>query len=232
MITKHFIKIIVAVSIVSNIALVCYLIQPLIAAESSIDNMKQNNDNAQIINNKDEEILKSSAEEANGEETSLEDKREIQIYNNNKPLFYGKWKIVEQVSAEFAQPSYISGFYEDGTFRGPDTSTILGMEITFALDCVEYSGKKFEYACKPRTYSHSLSEDTEINFNYAKTLGITGNYYSVVEFLLPGHDRISGEDEPKKVKISDIRNLYLKDKDTIYANAYYGITYKLERISD
>ena len=214
---KHFITIIAVISIIANIVLVCLVIQPP-AAESPIDN-KPGNDISQGIGDAEATTQRS-----------LEDEREFQIYAADKPLFYGTWKIVEQVPAELAQPSYISGFNEDGTFRGPNTSVILGEEITFALDYVECSGEKHEYVCRPRTYSQPLSKNAEISYNYAKTLGIVGNYYSIVEFLLPGHNRVV--DEPREVKISDIRELYLKDKDTIYANAYHGITYKLERISD
>ena len=166
---------------------------------------------------------------------SIEDQREYQIYHGTKPIFYGTWKIVDLVWAELAQPSYISGYYhnDDGSIslRGPGTSAILGEEITFSLDYAEFSGVKHEYICRPRTYTYPLSNNDIINYNYAKTLEITGNYYSVIEFLLPDHDKIRENDDSFDVRINDIRELYIKDYNVIYANAYYGITYKLERVN-
>ena len=214
MITKNFIKIVAGISIITNIILLCFLIQ------ISSERIEQNDNISQIKNI----------------DLSMEDYYEQQIYFANETLFYGKWKIVEYVWAELPQPSYISGFYqnEDGsiTFRGPDTSTIIGMEITFDLDYVECSGEKYEYVCRPRTYSYPLSEDTTIHFNYAKTLGITGNYYSVVKFLLPGHDKPNEVGRSYKLGIGDIREVYLKDNNTMYADVYYGMTYRLERVVD
>ena len=44
-------------------------------------------------------------------------------------LFYGTWDIVDLVSTELGLPSSYSGFREDGSFRGPDFSKIIGKEI-------------------------------------------------------------------------------------------------------
>ena len=223
---KSFVKIIAAISIIANVALVFLLFQSP-TFSNSIDNIEQSIEPS-VGNIEPSSSFLQNTDDDKTSDLSIEDEREFQIYIMNEPLFYGNWKVVEVIPADFTQPSYISGFYEDGTFRGPDTSTILGEAIAFSLDYAEYLGEKHEYVCRPRTYSHSLSEDTQIIYNYATTLGIFGSYYSVVHFLLPNHDRII--DEPKEVKISDIRSLYLKDRNTIYADAYYGITYRLERV--
>ena len=228
---KTHIKTIAVVSIVANIIFVCLLMQALLPKRETAD---METDSI-ITEPQHYDVAQSEYDEITSH-LSIDDLREFQIYNLNKPIFYGKWKIAELIWPELAQPSYLSGFRrnKDGstTFRGPDTSSILGEEITFALDTVEYSGSVHEYISRPRTYSYPLTENTVINYNYSKTLGITGNYYSVVKFLLPEHDKQRVANEPNEVRISDIRELYIKDKDTMYADAYFGITYRLERITD
>ena len=208
MIGKNIVKIIAVISLVINVILMCCLIRPV------FDNVQLDSDTSRDIG------------------SYREDKAEDQMYTSkvNRPLFYGTWKIVELIPAEIPQPSSVSGFNEEGEFRGPDVKAILGEEITFALNYAEYEGENYEYVCRPRTYSHPLSEDTQIAYNYAKKLGITGNYYSEVYFLLPGYDKVRVLNEPKVIKISDLRELYLKDEDTMYAHAYGGILYKLERV--
>ena len=228
---KTHIKTIAVVSIVANIIFVCFIMQALLPKRET-DDMETNS----IITDPQHYDATQSEYDEITSHLNIDDLREFQIYYADKPILYGKWKIAELIWPELEQPLFISGFRQnkDGsiTLRGPDTSSILGMEITFAFDTVEYSGSVHEYISRPRTYSYPLTEDTVINSNYSKTLGITGNYYSVVGFLLPGHDKPRVANEPNEVRISDIRELYIKDKDTMYADAYYGITYKLERIID
>jgi len=225
-IVKHSAKTIAVISVavismVINIVLACLLAQTLIV-DNSVDNIVQS-----------AKDIAQSTEDERISQLSLEDYYEQQTYTREAPLFYGTWRIVEVIPTEFAQPSFISGFYqnEEGEiiFRGPDTSTVIGMEITFALDYAEYAGEKHEYMSRPRTNSYPLLEDTRIISNYAKILGITGDHYSVVHFLLPSHDRRGGAG-PREVKMSDMREVYLKDRDTMYADFYDGINYRLERV--
>lgn len=147
-------------------------------------------------------------------------------------LFHGKWKIEKQIGSDLALPSRYSGFNDDGSFRGPDTEKIIGKELIFSEDYVEYLGKKHSYAYGPFTYTHALfSENDEIGYNYAKTLGITGEYYSIVYFLLPNNYQVnSNQNHINELRIDDIRLLYLKDNDTIYASDGV-ITYLLKRLT-
>ena len=147
-------------------------------------------------------------------------------------LFFGKWKIVELLPTDFDQPSSISGINADGSFRGPDASTVLGMEITFTISYVEYLGEEHKYVERPRTFSYSLpNKDNRIGYHYPSTLEISGEYYSIVCFGLPERDR-TRKDEPNEIRIDDLTTLYLKDKNTIFASTYGGITYRLARIGD
>lgn len=228
---KRIILIALFVSIVIN-AILMYL---LISYKNVQHNGNVQSANQNIVGTDKDAVEENPADSAKNKEMSAEDEWEQQMFWGEKALFYGKWKIVEVVPATFSQPSYISGFYQDESgnivFRGPDTSSIIGKEITFEFDYVESEGERHDYLSRPRTYTFPLSEDKKLMYNTASELRITGNYYSVVNFLLVGHDERDPE-EPKVVRIQDIRSLYLKDKDTMYADAYYGITYKLERITD
>lgn len=145
-------------------------------------------------------------------------------------LFYGKWKIVDYVSADIPLPSSYSGFDEKGEFRGPDVTTIIGEEIIFGEDYAEYSGKKYQFVYGPETYTHALqSEEDLIGYNYARSLGITGNYYSIVYFLLPDNYQVARNKKyMHELRIDDLCFLFIKDNETIYASNGI-ITYLLKR---
>ena len=198
----------------------------------------------------DEKLSQNIVNEESAELPDLNDSfYNVDLTNKNHvyhQFFYGTWKIVKTVAPDFSLPNSYSGFNEDGTPRGPDTSTIIGMEITFSaifqndnqdenrIDYnfyVEFSGEKYELVYGPRTYSYSLlSENDQIGFYEAKTLDITGNYYSRVFFLLPDNWRLTGGAREKEMRINDLCYLYLKNNDTIYASDG-TILYLLERIS-
>ncbi|WP_143320583.1 hypothetical protein [Clostridium sp. HBUAS56010] len=147
-------------------------------------------------------------------------------------LFYGKWKIVDSVPVDFSLPSSYSGFDEKGNLRGPDITSIIGEEIDFEVDYTEYNGNRYQYAYGPETYTHALqSEDEQIGYNYASSLGITGDYYSIVYFLLPNNYQVLREQEYiHKIRIDDLCFLYIKNNETIYASNG-RITYLLKRLS-
>lgn len=146
-------------------------------------------------------------------------------------LFYGKWRIVDYVPSDLSLPTSYSGFDEEGNFKGPDVTNIIGEEITFEENYAEFSGNKYQFAYGPETYTHALqSEQDQIGYNYAKSLGITGNYYSIVYFLLPNNYQVSKNAEyVHEIRIDDLCFLYIKDNETIYASNGI-ITYLLKRI--
>lgn len=147
-------------------------------------------------------------------------------------MFYGKWRIVDCISSDMPLPSSYYAIDEDGDFIGMDYTTILGVEITFGEKFVEYLGERHDLVYGPQTYTHALISETDIlGQNYAKSLDITGNYYSIVYFVLPDNYRVTGPilDRPKEMKVSDLCFLYLKDNNTIYASDG-NLTYLLERI--
>jgi hypothetical protein len=147
-------------------------------------------------------------------------------------MYCGKWKIIDLIGPDFALPSSYSGFLEDGTFRGKDHTTILGTEITFTEDYAEYLGERHYFVYGPITYSHPLfSEDDHVGYYYAKTLGLNGDYYSVVHFALPDSYLAKRPDSNKlhQYYVEDFTYLYLKDNDTMYA-ADDALLFLLERI--
>ncbi|MCL2147685.1 MAG: hypothetical protein FWH52_07750 [Synergistaceae bacterium] len=219
MILKHIIEIILIISLITN------------SWYNLPKNTPLSNNNSGDIASTDD--LSHNPFIAEISRANVEDEYELRHYNSarGRPLFYGTWKIVDIVPVDILPPSSVSGISEDGTLRGPALSTIVGMEIMFALDYAEYSGEKVEYLCKPRTYTYPLFEDTRLGWSYANTLGINGDYYSEVFFLLPGFGGVGMIDGQEVMRICDITTLYLKDKDTIYAHTY-AIDYKLERVSD
>ena len=162
---------------------------------------------------------------------AIESNNETHISNQ---FFYGTWKVAELISPDFSLPSSYSGLNKDSTSRGPELSSIIGMEITFSVSrisnsedktkldinyYIEYSGEKHELVYGPKTYSYSLlSENDRIGYYEAKTLGIEGNYYSTVFFLLPDNWMLTGETRKKEMRINDLCYLYLRDNNTIYAS--------------
>lgn len=147
-------------------------------------------------------------------------------------MFYGTWKIVECIPADIPLPSSYYSIDEDGNFVGMDYTTIIGLEITFGEDFVKYSGEKYDLQYGSQTYTHALfSEMDIIGSNYAKSLDITGNYFSIVYFVLPDNYRVTGPviNRPKEMRIGDLCFLYLKDNNTIYASDG-NLTYLLERL--
>ncbi|MFW6678940.1 PdaC/SigV domain-containing protein [Lacrimispora sp. AGF001] len=146
-------------------------------------------------------------------------------------LFYGKWKIVDYIPADLSLPSTYSGLDEAGNLKGPDVTKIIGKELSFEEDYAEYQGNKYQFAYGPVTYTHALqSEQEQIGYNFAKSLGITGEYYSIVYFLLPDNYQV---DQSAKyiheIRIDDLCYLYIKDNETIYASNGI-ITYLLKRL--
>ena len=162
------------------------------------------------------------------------DQEEYRLQNNiaYNQLFYGKWKITKNVPSDIALPSSYTRLNENGKFVGPELTSIIGEEIVFEEEYVEFLGEKHEYSYGPETYSHALlSDNQEIGgYYYAKTLGFTGNYYSIVYFLLPGNYQVAGHEVLKnEIQINDLSFLYLKDDNTIYASNGV-VMYRLERI--
>ncbi|MDW2798268.1 hypothetical protein RZO55_11860 [Clostridium boliviensis] len=146
-------------------------------------------------------------------------------------LFYGKWKIVDYIPADLSLPTTYSGFDEDGNFKGPDVTNVIGEEITFEENYAEFSGNKHQFVYGPETYTHALQSDQEqIGYNYAKSLGIKGEYYSIVYFLLPDNYQVDQSTKYiHQIRIDDLCYLYIKDNETIYASNGI-ITYLLKRL--
>ena len=155
-------------------------------------------------------------------------KYELHTSIDNYQLFYGTWKIIEIIPCDFDMPSR---YYRSG----PNYESVLGVVITFKESYVEYEGEKYELVYGFRTYTHKLSSNEDkIGYNYAKTLGITGNYYSIVYFVLPDNQRETEDyerDYAATFCISDLCFLYLKDNNTIYATDG-GLMLQLERITN
>lgn len=146
-------------------------------------------------------------------------------------LFYGKWKIVDYIPADLSLPSTYSGLDEAGDLKGPDVTKIIGKEIFFEENYAEYQGNKYQFAYGPVTYTHALqSEQEQIGYNYAKSLGITGEYYSIVHFLLPDNYQVDQSAKyVHEIRIDDLCYLYIKDNETIYASNGL-ITYLLKKL--
>ncbi len=146
-------------------------------------------------------------------------------------LFYGKWKIVDYMPADLSLPSTYSGLDEAGNLKGPDVTKIIGKEISFEENYAEYQGNKYQFAYGPVTYTHALqSEQEQIGYNYAKSLGITGEYYSIVHFLLPDNYQVNQDEKYiHEIRMDDLCYLYIKDNETIYASNGI-ITYLLKRL--
>jgi len=159
----------------------------------------------------------------------LDEKGELQKSIVYDQLFYGTWKIVAIVPPEEALPSRY------GPVRMPDANTIIGTELTFNGNYIEHDGEKHELVYGYRTYSNPLnSESDRIFYNRSDTLGITGNYYSIVFFVHPNSDMTKeffDRDRPNQIFIDDLRYLLLKDNNTIYASNSV-LTYRLERVID
>lgn len=164
----------------------------------------------------------------NGEKAEKYELKNAIKYNQ---IFYGKWEITDYVSADIPLPSAYSGFDENGKFRGPDVTSVIGKEIIFGENYAEYSGKKYQFVYGPETYTHALqSDEDQIGYNYARSLGITGNYYSIVYFLLPNNYQVAKNDNyESEMRIDDLCFLYIKDNKTIYASNGI-ITYMLKRL--
>jgi len=146
-------------------------------------------------------------------------------------LFYGKWRLSAYVPSDFSLPSSYTRLDETGEIIGPNLNNIIGKEIIFTEDHAEFSGTKHKYSYGPVTYTHALlSGEQELGYHYAKTLGLTGNYYSIIFFLLPDNYQVAGFDNHvNEVRIDDLYLLYLKDINTMYASNGV-VMYQLERI--
>ncbi|MDR1505199.1 MAG: hypothetical protein LBT43_22350 [Prevotella sp.] len=144
-------------------------------------------------------------------------------------LIFGKWKVIDVVPVEINVPSNYSGFDSNDNFRGQDLiDNIVGQEIFFGGDYVKNKGVKYELAEGYKTYSLPLlSDDTIIGCNSAGTLGITGDYCSIVFFTIPHENR----NEEGKRDFTSFNQLYLKDLNTIYASINGCFTFELERES-
>ncbi|MCL2655155.1 MAG: hypothetical protein FWD65_05575 [Coriobacteriia bacterium] len=148
-------------------------------------------------------------------------------------IFYGTWKIVSWVPAQFNMPSSLSGFDENGNFRGPDPDSLLGETIEFQENSVIYSGKKHPYAFGPYTFALPLlSGNDQIGYSYAKTLGLTGGTYSTVLYATSDNWEMSNAPAfaGRKMHLWDLNQLYIKDRNTIYATGG-GLSYLLKRIA-
>lgn len=147
-----------------------------------------------------------------------------------RQLFFGKWKIINIVPIEITIPSTYSGFDENNNFHGQDLiDNIVGQEIFFGGDYVENHGVKYELSEGYKTYSVPLlSEDTIIGCTSAKTLGITGGYFSIVFFEIV----YKGKGEEGICDFTSLNQLYLKDLNTIYASIDGCLTFELQRYTD
>jgi len=119
------------------------------------------------------------------------------------------------------------GFDSNDNFRGQDlTDNILGQELFFGGDYIENQGKTYKLAESYVTYSVPLlSGDTIIGSASAETLGISGEYFSIVFFsIIP--EEIHGEGNRN---FTSLNQLYIKDINTIYASVNGYLTFKLIR---
>jgi len=146
-------------------------------------------------------------------------------------LFYGKWRLSAYIPSDFSLPSSYTRLDENREIIGPNLNSIIGKEIIFTEDYAEFSGAKHKYSYGPVTYTHALlSSEQELGYHYAKTLGLTGNYYSIIYFLLPGSYQVADFDNyVNEVRIDDLYLLYLKDINTMYASNGV-VMYQLERV--
>jgi hypothetical protein len=217
---KFLVKTLVALSIILNLILVSYFVQVTLFI------LGDNSDSGS-----------TSSKDAPSPESRV--KNSIS-YNQ---LFYGTWKVIEPIPADAPLPSRYSGFDSEGNFRGPDYTPILGKQITFGESYVnegendyyvEWDGQRQYLVYGFRTYTHPLfSEEDFIGYHYAKTLGVTGNYHSIVYFILPNNfiAKHYEPDRPNEIHVSDLCFLYLKDDNTIYASDG-GLLFLLERVGD
>ncbi|MCL2638148.1 MAG: DUF5991 domain-containing protein [Oscillospiraceae bacterium] len=147
-------------------------------------------------------------------------------------LFYGTWRIAELIPPDLSVPSGRTVLNSDGELYW-DFTSILNIEVTFKDNYIKYEGEKHELMHEFETYSLPLflENDTVNGYYYASSLGISGNYFSVVYFLHPYYQKTENLDENKlnQIYISDLCYLYLKDYNTIYASDSVLI-YRLERI--
>ena len=164
-----------------------------------------------------------------------QEKYSLQCGIENDQLFYGKWRITGSlIPISGILPRSYSKFDENGAFIGWDIdyiNSIIGEEILFEKDYVFYSGKKHGYSHEPEIHTYALQScEHQIGWYTAKELGLTGDCYSIVYFLLPGNLQVIGFENYKNVvMIDDLYLLYLKDKETMYASNGV-IMYQLERV--
>lgn len=163
-------------------------------------------------------LLASSCNDINRQEHSYDKELYCQ-------LFLGKWKVTDIAPVEIATPSVYSGFDENNHFRGQDLiDNIVGQELFFGEDYIENRGIKYKLASAYKTYSVALSEDMIIGCTTAKSLGIVGNYVSVVYFSIRAAKKEAGQRD-----FTNLNQLYLKDSETIYASVNGYLTFQLER---
>ena len=149
-------------------------------------------------------------------------------------LFYGKWKITDCILPNSGLPRSYYTYDENGALTGGNyemINAIIGEEIVFDTNYAEYSGNKHKYVYGPETYTHALlSAEQKIGWYSASELDLTGNTYSYVYFLLPGHYQVIGfEKHVNEMRIDDLYLLVLKDNETIYASSGV-VMYRLERV--
>ena len=143
-------------------------------------------------------------------------------------LFYGNWRVLDYMPVETVTPSAYSGFDADDNFRGQDLiDNIVGQEIFFGVGYIENQGKRYELSDDYIIQIIPIiSDDMIIGSASAKTLDITGEYFSMVFFtILSENKSVEG--------IRDFRTLnqlYIKDINTIYASVNGFLTFELSRI--
>lgn len=220
-------KILLVMALVINVMLACYLILSIASIDqTSHENLVERSDDivGGVTRSTDNKQENPAATETPQPPPETTEPMSGYSYYEVSQMFFGKWKITERLNLEFHnyRPS-------DPI---PNHDAILGEEIEFAMDYVEFTGEKHAYVKSPVVCCVPLdSEDTLIGANRAKTLGITGSYYSVVVLEVPDAHQYGEPSEPYEVRINDITRLILKDNDTMFASAEEA-NYKLERVSD
>ena len=140
-------------------------------------------------------------------------------------FFFGKWKVIEMITIDVSIPSIYMGFDENDNIRGQDLiDNIIGQELYFGADYIANKGIEYKLEKGYKTYSVPLlNQNTIIGCNYAKSLGINGDYFSIVFFSL-GIGKKEGSRD-----FTSLNQLYLKDINTIYASVNGCMTFLLKR---
>ncbi len=230
---KIKLRVILIMSVILNVILVSCLLNNILNSKeenTDINSVKKFTDEIvkeEIIVSSNllttEVVSESTTENTLNNEISIESLNSWIEQREREQLFYGYWKIEEAIAPNYALPSRYSRFDDNGNYIGLEYYKLIGKYLTIEKDYIQCDGKKYYYAYKPNIVVYPLDTVNEQGnspfhlYNY-KSLGLTGDTYPIVYFMLIDNFDIQKNKNfhGRDILVSDFEKIFIKDKNTMY----------------